>query len=165
MSARKDILAAGLRWLYETEQPDGAILQHHGVWVGKVDNRSFSFAASAWEGRAVVVAEVVKVEWKSDPLGHQVPANPLAPEELADLTAELVELGAEVLHTWNGHPAITGSLALARPAHPSLVAAVDRYRTGCPDHTGPLCSWDGCPWYGDGNALIIKPAVASEVTA
>lgn len=156
----RDVLAAGLAWLYDTPQPDGAILQHHGASLPPVGNRWFRFIPSGWGGRVVVVVDVAKVEWiDNGPNDLATPANPLEPDELDWLTCELAVLGVEVVHTWNGHPAITGSLALARPAHPSLLAAVERYRAGCPEHSGPLCSWGGCPWYGDGNALVVMPAL------
>lgn len=154
------VLAAALRWLYETEQPDSAILQHHGLHIGVADNRKISAAPSAWDGRAVIVVDVANVQYIPGPDGYDIPANPLEPGELEELSATLANLGAPVIHTWNGHPSITGSLALEPPAHSSLVAAVDRYRAGCPDHTGPLCSWDGCEWYPRGNALIVSPAAA-----
>jgi hypothetical protein len=154
-----DILGTALRWLYDVAQPDGAILQHHGVHVGATGNRKFSAAPSAWDGRAVLVVDVAHLEYRPGPYGYDIPANPLEPGELERLAARMAELGAPVIHSWNGHPATSGSLALERDAHPSLVAAVDRYRAGCPDHTGPLCSWDGCQWYPRGSALIVPPTV------
>ncbi|GAA2107967.1 hypothetical protein [Streptomyces synnematoformans] len=154
MSGRTAILAAGLAWLYETEQPDDAILQHHGETLSRPDsNRWYGFCPAGWDGRVVISTHVGKVEWTGEGGGRR-PANPLGPGELDAITAELAGLGAEVVSTWNGHPGTTGSLALARPAHPTLLAAVDRYRRGCPNHTGPLCSWDGCPWYPTGNARV-----------
>lgn len=157
MSTR-DVLAAGLAWLYDTAQPDGAILQHHGASLPPVGNRRYRFIPAGWDGRAIVVVEVANVEWTTQG-DQEVVANPLEPDELDRLTADLADLGAEVIHTWNGHPAITGSLALKRPAHPTLLAAVNRCRAGCPDHSGPLCSWAGCRWYPDGYARVVMPAL------
>ena len=149
-------LAAGLRWLYETEQPPGAILQHHGVSMTGPGNRTFRFAPSGANGRAVVIVDVADVRWKSEG-GDQAPANPLRPGELAELAAWLTERGYEVADTWNGQPgSVTGSVALARPAHPTLLAALARYHAGCPDHPskGVFCD---CGWYATGNALQVQP--------
>lgn len=159
MSARANILRAGLAWLYDTEQPGDAVLQHHGLGVpgGTVDNRSFTFVPVGWRRHVVVVVNVVKVEW-----GEQYgegPRNPLGRDELTEITAELARLGAEVVTTWNGHPGVTGSLALSRPAHPTLGVAVDRYLKGCPTHLTTLCGsgWS-CTWYSDGFAKVVRPS-------
>jgi hypothetical protein len=130
------------------------------VYAGTADNRQFGFVPAGWGGRAIVVVNIAKVEWSEGP--DLLPMNPLAPGELeSEIKFVLLGLGAEVVHTWNGHPGITGSLALARPAHPSLLAAVQRYRAGCPRHPGPLCSWDGCAWYSEGNAKVVQPALTA----
>lgn len=161
---RRATLAAGLRWLFDTEQPAGAVQQHHGVGLPPVGNRRFGFCPAGGDSRAVVTVAVANVEWRLQ-RGEQVSANPIRPTELDDLTTELASLGAEVVHTWNGHPGTTGSLALARPAHPSLLAAVDRYRAGCPTHPGHgsdkgvFCQ---CGWYAAGNDLVIQPDVNDE---
>jgi hypothetical protein len=160
-------LTAGLRWLFDTEQPEGAVLQHHGVVLPGGDTRRFGFCPAGWAGRAIVTVDVVDVQWKFQ-RGHKVPANPLRPDELDDLTAQLAALGADVVNTWNGHPGITGSLALARPAHPSLLAAVNRYRAGCLTRPGPgsdtgvFCK---CGWYAKGYALVIQPGLRRDCTS
>lgn len=148
MTARAT-LAAGLAWLHDIEQPDDAIIQPHGVTL-RAGDRQFRFAPSGWMRSAVIVVDTTNTQ-------------PLEPGELKDLTAVLAELGAEVTHTWNGHPSTTGSLALERPSHPTLVAAVARYQAGCQRRCGrPLCSWDGCPWYRDGYARLVMPTLPRE---
>lgn len=154
-------LRAGLKWLYETSQPDGAILQHHGesliVWGA---NRTLRFVPTAWEHHVVIVLDVTNVAWGS---GYQEPpSNPLKPGELADLAEHLNRTGHHVCNTWNG-AGITGSIALAQPAHKSLRAAVDRYHSGCPAHPSRsvFCK---CGWYREGNQKVIKAAdVAAEL--
>lgn len=155
------ILTAGLAWLYDTEQPDGANLQHHGVRLAGEDNRSFSFVPMGTGYRApVVVVDVIKVEWiDNGPNQHKTPANPLLPDELAELSATLTALGADVDHTWNGHPQITGSVGLKGPAHPSLLAAVANYRAGCQEHPVESVFCD-CGWARVGRALVVPPAIA-----
>lgn len=148
-------ITAGLRWVYETEQPGDAVLQHHGLSLPVVENRRFSFCPTGWAEHVVIVVSVAKVELGGP---YEPPRNPLAPDELVAVTAALADLGADVVKTWNGHPSITGSLALTRPAHPSLVAAVKRYHAGCPQHRTVFCgSKVGCSWYRDGYARIVQP--------
>lgn len=151
------VLAAGLRWLYKTKQPDGALLQHHGVMLEGEGNRSFGFVPAGADGQPVVVLYVAEIEWRTDSEGDEVPANPLEPDELAHLAATLTGLGAEVTRTWNGHPACTGSVGLAKPAHPSLLAAGQLYKKGCPEHPkqGVFC---GCGWWSQGSAKVVHPA-------
>lgn len=128
---RETALDAGLHWLYETAQPDDAHAQHHGDTIGlPAANRYYGFCPSGAEGLPVVVVNVAKPELRP----YEPPLNPLAPDELSDLARELEARGFAVRTTWNGHPAITGSVGLVRPAHPTLLAAVDRYRAGCLDH-------------------------------
>ncbi|MBO0885210.1 MAG: hypothetical protein J2P17_33755 [Mycobacterium sp.] len=153
-------LVAGLRWLFDTEQPAGAVLQHHGLSLPGVANRRFNFCPAGWEGHAIVTVDVVDAEWKFTSR-HEIPTNSLRPGELDDLTVLLNELGVDVLHTWNGHPGITGSLALGRPAHPSLLAAVNRYLAGCLTHPdqGVFCK---CGWYAKGYNLAVLPELRVE---
>ena len=154
-------IAAGLRWLYETEQPDDAVLQHHGLPLPAVENRRFSFCPRGWAGHVVVVVEVAKVEWGRP---YEPPRNPLAPDELDALTAALANFGARVVSTWNGHPAVTGSLALARRANPTLRASVQRYFDQCPRHRTVFCGSNfGCTWYRDGYARVVKPTAPARL--
>ncbi|MBE5477926.1 hypothetical protein E3G68_005280 [Mycobacteroides abscessus] len=146
------MLLIGLRWLFDIEQPDTALQQHHGQQIGSVGNRTLRFIPSGWNGHAIVVVEVTHVEYGQQP--HQPPRNPLAPGELAAFADLLDGMGEDVASTWNGHPAITGSLALARPAHPSLRAAVSRYTAGCQRHGGTrFC---GCDWYARGHRHLVS---------
>jgi len=153
--ANADVLEAGLRWLYDTEQPAGAILQHHGASLPGDGNRRFRFIPAGAQHRVVVIVDVADVQWEER--GGRA-ANPLRPGELDELTGGLAALGAEVVETWNGYPGVTGSLALARPAHPTLLAALDRYHRGCPDHPSRSVFCD-CGWYAAGNTLIVRPEV------
>jgi hypothetical protein len=160
MTTRTEALAAGLRWLYETEQPDGAALQHHGVTLAVDGNRWFRFLPSGDHREVIVVVNVAEVEWRDVDSWTKAPMNPLELGELAKLASELDTLGAHVVDVWNGHPGITGSLRLARPAHPSLLSAVDRYHAGCPEHPkrGVFCD---CDWYAKASALIVQPVLTA----
>ncbi|WP_435111613.1 hypothetical protein [Nocardiopsis synnemataformans] len=162
-STIRQALAAGLRWLYDTPQPDGAILQHHGEGLYLPDaNRSLAFIPAGWDGKVVIVVNVARAGWKPE-RNELTPAHMIGPTEIDEVTAMLADLGARVVHTWNGHPSDTGSLALERPAHPTLLAAVNRYRKGCPDHPekSVFCK---CGWYERGNKKVAVPVLTREVT-
>ncbi|MGH3585828.1 MAG: hypothetical protein ACRDQ0_05855, partial [Pseudonocardia sp.] len=155
------ILTAGLHWLYETEQPNDA-WQHHGLLLtAPTANRLYGFIpANDWK-RAVVVVNVAKIEWiDNGPNELKMPANPLEAGELDALAAALRGLGSEVTSTWNGHPQTTGSVGLARTAHPSLLAAADRYRAGCLVHPkrSVLCD---CDAWRSGFNRIVRPELAT----
>lgn len=150
VEAHLPVVRSGLRWVYETEQPDSAVLQHHGEGLPSVANRNVSFCPVGWARHVVVVLAVSKVEYGPGP-GCR-PENPLARGELEAFAGLLRQLGQRVVKTWNGHPWVSGSVALGRPAHPSLVAAVQRYHAGCPRHGGVFCR---CGWYGDGNSDLV----------
>jgi hypothetical protein len=129
-----DALTAGLHWLFETEQPDNAWMQHHGQQIRITGNRYLTFTPTGASNLPVIVINVARPVWTTAPQGDMFPGNPLAPDELPRLAAELEQRGHAIHSTWNGFPAHSGSVGLARPAHPSQVAAVDRYRRGCQEH-------------------------------
>lgn len=121
------VLDTGLGWLYDTAQPDDAHADHHGIVLGLPDvNRVYRFTPDGADHLPVVIVNVAR----PGPPG----SNPLEPGELFDLAIELEARGYTVRTTWNGHPADTGSVSLIRPAHPTLVAAVERYHRGCTVH-------------------------------
>jgi hypothetical protein len=158
------VLRRGLRWLHETEQSDGSLLQHHGETVRAQGNRKLTFIPTAWAGHPVIVVAVDDLEYGPPPRRRCL--NPIATGELTAFTELLAVLGAEVVHTWNGHPHTSGSLALARPAHPSLAAAVKRYHAGCPEHHAVFCR---CGWYARGHQRLTRlrdiPVPADDLTA
>lgn len=157
MSDVHEILAAGLRWLYDTSQPNGALTAGHGPVIG-CGGRTYRFAVGTG-GRPVVIVTVTKPVIY--PGGGA--ANPLDPGELTDLAASLSrDLGEEVGDCWNGHPSITGSVQLTRVAHPTLQAAVARYLEGCPQHHTVFCGQEDhsggrCRWWRDGDRLLVPP--------
>jgi len=151
MTTLASVLDAGLGWLYDTIQPDDAHQQHHGITLGVPEaNRIYGFCPTGAEGLPVVVVEVAKPELRP----YQLPLNPIEPEELPALASELEQRGFKVRVTWNGHPAISGSVGLARPAHPTLLAAVQRYHRGCTVHPdrSVFC---GCEhWRAEGSRIV-----------
>jgi hypothetical protein len=158
-------LAAGLTWLYETEQPTDGVQHHLGVTVySDAVNRSVSLVPSGLGGAAaglpVIVVEVVhKVyRWPAalDDRCWEL-ANGYTEGELQRIADVVRDLGRDVIETWNGRPrSDSGSIALADPAGPSIVP-VHNYLRGCPTHHTVFCSHDGCTWYRDGHARVVMP--------
>uniref|UniRef100_UPI003F493083 hypothetical protein n=1 Tax=Streptomyces sp. CA-141956 TaxID=3240051 RepID=UPI003F493083 len=127
-------LATGLQWLHHIEQPDDAWMHHLGPGITTTHNRRLRFTATGADNLPVIVLEVAKPTWTENPHGDTCPGNPLTPLERDQLADQINALGYAVTTAWNGFPAHSGSVGLARPAHPTHVAAVNRYRRGCPTH-------------------------------
>jgi hypothetical protein len=156
-------LAAGLTWLYETEQPEGAIMQHHGatMWAPEI-NRSVQLCPVAWSGLPVIVVEVARTvrRWPDASLAsdrHYEIANGYTAGELERIVGLVQDLGRGVADFWNGHPGCaSGSIALTDKAGPSA-GPVHRYLAHCPTHDTVFCGHKGCTWYRDGRALVVPP--------
>lgn len=157
--AVQGVLAAGLDWLYETTQPDGAIITNNGLGYRATGRLRLSFAPMP----APVVVYIADAQYGTNP--ERTLRNPLTDTEILEVAALLEELGRPAINRWNGAGCDTGSFQLAGPIHPTLAAAAAKYREGCPDHTGPLCSWDGCLWFPTGNKLIVQPSWPSTAVA
>lgn len=121
-------LLIGLRWLFDTVQPDGAMVSSGGQVV-RSGHRTLRFRPVDWQGHAVI--EIVGAATATDP-------SPRA--EMEAYVTALDDMGEDVVASWIGRRGQVRSIALARPAHPSLRAAVERYVAGCPDHPGRQCA-------------------------
>jgi hypothetical protein len=154
------VLARSVEWLLRTGQPDGAIISHHGLLFGPADDRIFLCSPRSALDLPVITVEVEPGKRRYRDRGaYRELANPLRPGELEVLAGLLDALGAPVSGTWNGHPTESGSLGLAFPAHPGLLAAERRYRAGCPEHPDKSVFCD-CGWYQTGRDLIATPPAA-----
>lgn len=149
----RDVLTAGLTWLYDTVQPDGAIITHHGTGHRAGPRLRLGFVPMP---DPVIVINIADAQYGED-LDRTL-KNPLTADEYTEVQILLAELGRPPIDRWNGAGCDSGSFRLTGPIHPTLAAAVEKYRAGCPVHPGPLCSWDGCPWYPTGNKLIVNPS-------
>lgn len=152
----RQVLAAGLGWLFDTVQPEGAILQHHGTGSPGYTGRRYRFCPDGLEHGCVVVVE------GSPAINADGLIDPMTAAEVDTITRLLAELGRPVWRPWNGAGLHTGSFALDGWAHPSLRQALARYRAGCPTHDGDVfCGRshhsDPCTWYADGHRLVVEP--------
>ena len=110
------------------------------------------------QGAAVVVHVITQT-------GTDEPASP-AREVLTE--AELAALAEGVMAAHGGVHArvvsspgtVSGHLQLSAKAQPSLLAAVTRYRAGCPRHRLPACGYirnNQCTWFSRGFARLTLP--------
>jgi hypothetical protein len=106
---------------------------------------------------------VDRAHWAYVEVGDGTVDNPLTDTEMERVVEALAGAGVTIADSWNGPPAITGSFALGEVASLSLLAAVSRYRAGCPDHGGSVfCSRPSreqkpCDWYSRGHAKMVLP--------
>ncbi|BBX88199.1 hypothetical protein [Mycolicibacterium aubagnense] len=142
VTANLPALLLGLRWLYDTEQPATATQNPRGQHLHTPAGRTLHFIPAGTAGHALLV--IVADALEAAPNGHPA-ANTLSPGELAAFADLLEDLGEPVLSTYNGYPGTTAALALSRPAHPTLLAAVTRF-TDRPHlhHLDDACF---CFWY------------------
>jgi hypothetical protein len=159
------VLAAGLAWLYDTVQPDDALLQANGGPACRVGDRRYSFTPVGFDGGPVLVIDVAKPVYDYTRNSPRL-TNPLGGPAEMDAHADLLtELGYPPVTSWNGQSVSeTGSFLLPGRAHPSLTAATERYRAGCPKHDTVFCGWQGrtaderaCTWYRDHYARVVQP--------
>lgn len=179
----KAVLAAAVAWLYDQEQPEGAVAHHLGPAGFRLGDRVYEVIAAGADGGPVIVVRVAGCdlapgEWRGfeGEYSHRsyggwtepFPDGPCA--EVLAVVEAVAGLGAEVKGTWNGAPHCTsGSIGLAARARPSLLAALARYHAGCPAHGSVFCGPGShreadrdCTWYTDGTRLLVSPAWPSE---
>lgn len=121
-------LLIGLRWFFDTVQPDGAMVSAGGQVI-RSGRRTLRFRPVDWQGHAVI--EIVGSAGAGDP-------SPRA--ELEAYAQALDDMGEDVVASWIGRRGQVRSIALARPVHPTLRVAVDRYVAGCSEHPGRQCA-------------------------
>lgn len=141
-------LERGLAWLFTTEHPEGATVSHLGASLLCDGNRRLGFCPAGSQGRPTITLEVAHPQPRRTPRWGEVSHVPLAPDELDRLSALLAARGYEEDHRWNGFPATTGSVAVAQELHPSMRAALERYRAGCRVHHGSV--FCGCATWAAG---------------
>jgi hypothetical protein len=129
---RADVVAApahlpavliGLRWLYDTEQPSGSAIDPRCNSLPSTrECRSLRFSLAGRDSTVVIEIVGSVLNGSRD--------RALAAAELSAF-GELVDgLGEEIVDSWTGRGRVIGGVALGRPAHPSLRAAVDRFQAG-----------------------------------
>lgn len=125
------LLLIGLRWLLDTEQPAAALVSSRGQTLQSVGNRALRFVPRGSDGCPVVFLEVVDTNWDAVRGARDV----LAASEIDGLSAMLGDCGEGVRAQWSCGLAVSAAVALASPAHPSLLAAVGRFERGCVTRT------------------------------
>jgi len=147
----KTAVVHGISWLYRIEQPNGALVDHHGIAVHLDDEkRMMWFVPRGANDRPLIVLAT-----KPPINGDALKSVPLGPGELDALATWCETIRVPVIRAWNGDLDI-GSIALALPAHPSLLRARQAYTDGCPDHPteSVFCR---CGWQRAGRAKLRLP--------
>lgn len=153
--AVRAVLAAGLTWLFDTVQPDGAIVTHHGPNHAAGQRFRLAFAPL----KAPVVIVYVSDPRYEDKGASRALLNALTEDEMRGVASLLAELGRPPIDQWNGAGGESGSFRLVGPLHPSLDAACARYRADCPVHNTVFCGQrEGCTWLKDGSGLVVEPS-------
>jgi hypothetical protein len=147
VTANLPALLLGLRWLYDTEQPATAVQNPRGQHLHTPAGRTLTFIPAGTARHALLV---ITADTTENTLIGQPSDNSLSPGELTAFADLLEDLGEPVLSTYNGYPGTTAALALIRPAHSTLLAAVARFTDRPhPHRPDEACQ---CPWYLDQGA-------------
>lgn len=154
----KTAVIHGLAWLYEIEQPPGALVDHHGITVRVVDEARMLHFIPEGSGFAPVIVLGVDTFLP----GHT--SARLNMGELDALAQWCRFIRTDVAKTWNGQGE-SGSIGLVRTAHPSLLTAVEKYRAGCTTHNRSV--FCDCGWKRHGRSLLRIPRMLdrSETTS
>lgn len=145
-------LSVGLRWLYATEQPTDALVEPGGARLAAVGRHLRFLPTGGDSGNPLIVVDADIPHWV--PVNSGPPLCTLSRTELDTVAEELANIGVAPSQ-WQCHT-ITSTIVLKTPAHPSLRAAVERYRAGCPYHHSLVCDapvgcgGQGCPWHAAG---------------
>lgn len=160
LTEMRKIMRAILVWLYQVEQPAGAMLSHHGASFTATKHRRITLLARVSDGHPSVHIEAKQAVR----VGTYGVRNPLGPDELDQWKQVAAEFGFTPHTSWNGHPTAGGSFCLHEPPHPSLLAALELHAQGCtnPEHIdsgkgGALCP---CGWWRPGAVLLKNPDIA-----
>lgn len=147
-------LASGISWLFDVVQPPTALVRPEGVALPVVAGRRLIFApGGAGQGAAVIIQAAA---------GH--PGGDLEDEEISQLALAVEGIAGVAVRVETPTGAVRAArIQLSRSAHPSLLAALARFRSGCPVHHRPACGHTRgaeapCQWFARGARALIAPA-------
>lgn len=149
-------LKTGLDWTWTSEHPDGALMQHHGIYAGNrfLGGRlSLSICPQGFRGAGVVV--VCNVADKRYDASHNL-LNPWTKDEIDLLRSLVAACGSDVVDEWNGVGCDTASFSPARRASRGVMRLVETYHKGCPKHPEKRVFCD-CGWYRRGHDKVKLP--------
>lgn len=112
------VLLIGLRWLFDTEQPAGAVQCPAGDSLHSTAGRAFRFIPAGRDARAAIGIAVTTGRADDAIDGHEIAG---FIDLLEDMGEEVVSIDTRVAPSFC-------TLTLARSAHPTLRRAVARYR-------------------------------------
>ncbi len=118
LSVHMPVLLVGLRWLFDTEQPAGAVQSPGGDGLPSVGGRAFRFVPSDRSGHAAVGIAVIS----------SVAGDVIDGHEVAGFIDLLESAGEEIVAVEVIAAGSYCTMRLAREAHPSLRSAVSHYR-------------------------------------
>lgn len=153
----EQVLRAGLAWLYDVEQPDGAMPSHLGDGA-LVANRRIGFIPRTSRSSPAVVFEVARPCYDDARAMNRQLLNPIYAGEMAGWDLVLRSVDAHPVESWNGDGFLSGSVGLAGFAHKSMLAGLRRYHDGCPEHGSVFCGHHSCDWLKTGRDLVVAPA-------
>jgi hypothetical protein len=114
----EQVIADGLRWLYEVEQPERAVGNHHGEGI-RAEGHEIRFCAS---GRSIYPLVIINRIVRYRDHDHS-----LSEEIVGRVRSAIAACGRAVGDTWNGPPSDTMTFELVDQALESQRRAIARY--------------------------------------
>lgn len=127
LSIHLSTVLTGLHWLYDTPQPDGAVVPLEGLGqdLTSAGGWRFRFIPAGSSGTPSIVVDTSSSRRR------------LSQIDVDELVGHIDDFGETVRHAHLS--GLQGILELDRPAHPSLLSAVARARrSGAIEATGPI---------------------------
>jgi len=158
IEALRPHLKVAFDWLSSSEQPEGALIQHHGIYLLPDCSPEFSvqIAPETILRNQSIRRTVVIIEHRDKKFVDGAATNVLTEEEFKSFI-ELVNSFYPVFDHWNGVGCESGSMSVAADVSDGVVRLLATYRGGCPTHKHSLCSWEKCSWFKEGRAKAVLP--------
>ena len=150
-AAQIRLISDAFAWL-GMEQPESAILSHHGIsCVRLIERFHVRFTPIGAGERPVFIFEVNHPLYLSDHL-----VNPFTHGDIFAVVKLLELAGVQIFDCWNGEGFSSASFSSRQFCGVSLRAAVNRYHHGCLVHPkdGVFCE---CDWLTNGYKALRLP--------
>jgi len=141
----RELIEAGMTWLRESKHPEGALMQHHGIFARLLERSDLSVSLVPM-GNADQPILCIETPLDADSLHRSLTSNE---KEFFDSIPDVEQAVAWESNRGRSYP-------LALTVSPDVRLLVETYRKGCPTHPAEsvFCK---CGWFANGRGLVVMP--------